>query len=376
MITAQIKSIIKKITVNIKVSVDGKSENGTGVLIQQGTQSYVVTVHHCIYGKNEPYHNTQVDNIKLIFDNNTFTDDIKIKQIIPFEKNIVLLEIENLGLNDIELQCLDRVYEDKTYYLRGFPSALNGKSHNFQAMCNDTDINTIGFSIILENLTDETSGIGANEYMGGLSGSGVFFSENNQLYLVGLVNALGNSTGVFNRVDCIKLIDLHYSDIEISTLHTIDDVTERIRKIKEEISMEAYDKYQEKNIELYTNLDRKHQNIYDKRDVEKKNYNAIKKYLIGRASVSELKLVDSSFEKKLFTFIDDTLEVIEDYTNTSIDEKREGRENLMEIRTKVVDMIKNDFEIIKKETNISELVKEYVVVGWLLNCNVDYILED
>jgi len=188
MTESEIKDLIKKVTVKIEVSIGDQIEKGTGVLLQQNDKLYILTVHHCIYGKKKPFHNTQVHNINLKLDQNICSNNVKLIAINTFKENIVLLEMENLVLNDIEYLCLDRVYDEKKYFIRGYPSALNGVPHNFTADCNDRDVAIIGFSMTLDHLTDDTSGDYAIDYMGGLSGSGVFFSENNQLYLVGLVN--------------------------------------------------------------------------------------------------------------------------------------------------------------------------------------------
>jgi hypothetical protein len=98
--------------------------------------------------------------------------------------------------------------------------------------------------------------------------------------------------------------------------------------------------------------------------------------LQGKNTISEIKLLDTSFENYLVTFIDETLDYIETCTTKYISSKKEGRENLTTIRTKVLESIKFDIKLIKQEIYISSKLQEYIVVGWLLNCNVDFILED
>lgn len=376
MTESKIKDLIKKVTVQIEVSIDGKIENGTGVLLQQNGKSYVLTVYHCIYGKSNPSHNTQVNNITLTFEENTCLNNVKPISINIFQENLVLLEIENLVPVSTNFLCLDRVYDEKKYFLRGYPSALIGEAHNFTAHCNDRDINMIGFSIILDNLTDDTSGESASTYISGLSGSGVFFSENNQLYLVGLVNSLGNTNGIFNRINCIKLIDLHHSDIEISNFYTINEISAKLKEINKTIANEACAEYQNSHTVFYSNLNRKHSNILHQNEVIDKNFKSIQNYLQGRNTVSEIKILDSSFENNLVTFIDETLNHIETYITQYINSKKEGRENLVTIRTKVLESINTDLTLIKKESYISNKLQEYIVVGWLLNCNVDFALGD
>lgn len=373
MTEAEIKDIIKKATVKIEVSIDNKIEKGTGILLQQNEKSYVLTVHHCIYGTEKPFHNTQANNITLILDQNICSNSVRPITINTFKENLVLLEIENLALYDIEYLCLDRVYYEKQYHLRGFP---NSEVHNFEAKCNEANLDDVTFKIEVTNLTSDTSGENAVSFIAGLSGSGVFFSENNQLYLVGLVNELRDKYGRFNVLHCTKLVDLHLSNIPISSFQTIDEISIKLKEINRAISNEACEEYQNNHTIFYADLNRKHSNILNQDEVNEKNFKAIQNYLQGRNIIDEIKLLDASFENQLVTFIDEILNHIETYTTSHIDSKKEGRDNLTIIRTKVLESINSDLKLIKQERYLSSKLQEYIVVGWLLNCNVDFILED
>lgn len=374
MTDAEIKDLIKKATVQIEVFIDGKIEKGTGVLLQQNKMLYVLTVHHCIYGKEKPFHNPQVDNITLTLEQNICSNNVKPIAINTFKENIVLLEIENITSFDINYLCLDRVYDEKKYYLRGFP---NSEVHNFEAKCNDANLNETTFKIEVNNLTSDTSGEDAVTFVSGLSGSGVFFSENNHLYLVGLVNELRDKFGRFNVLHCTKLVDLHYSDIQMSNFYTINEISSKLKEINKTISNEACEEYQNNHTNLYFDLNRKHSNILHQNEVFDKNFKAIQNYLQGKNVISEINLLDSSFENNLATFIDEILENIKIVTIKHIASKEIGWNNLTKIREEVLKSIKEDFELlIKNERYISTKLQEYIVVGWLLNCDVNFILEN
>lgn len=373
MTETEIKDLIKKVTVYIEVSINNNTEKGTGVLLQQNEKSYILTVYHCIYGKEEPHYSTQAENVNLTFEKDVCPNIVNPIAIYPFKKNIVLLEIDNLVLDGVKYQCLDRVYYKKEYYLRGFP---NSEVHNFEAKCNDANFDDITFKIEVDNLTSDTSGEDAVTFIAGLSGSGVFFSENNQLYLAGLVNELRDRFGRFNVLHCTKLVDLHLSEIKISDFYTINDISIKLKEINKTISNEACFQFQNDNTEFYSNINRKHTNILHKDEVNKKNFNAIQNYLQGKNTAGEIKLLDNSFENVLSTFIDEILNDIETYITEYISTKEEGRRNLSTIRTKVLESINNDLKLIKNERYISSNLKEYIVVGWLLNCNVDFVLRD
>lgn len=361
----------------LTVKVETDKEKGTGVLIIQNNKAYVLTVYHCIYGKENPYHTVNKENVTFMFNTKVCKEDIKPLNIERYKENLILLEVDinTLTINGIkELLLLDRVYHEKEYHLRGYPKALS-YANPFEATCNDKDLDEVSFSIRVDGLTEDTSGDDAIDFIAGLSGSGVFFSENNQLYLLGLVNALATNEGIFNLIYCSKLVDLYNSDIEFSQFYAINDIAERLKSIENEISKEACKEFEKENITDYSNLNRKHTVVWHKNDVINKNFQAIKNYLQGKNSINEIKLLDSSFEEDILNFSQEVLNNIEKYISEYIEDKKEARQNLKTIREKTIESIVNDLNLIQKDTYISNKLQEYIVVGWLLNCNVDFILD-
>jgi len=191
-----IKEQIKQLTVQIITP----KERGTGVLIQYQKRLYVLTVRHVIYGKAHSKHRVEADEVKFVFYNHAELYAVSIENL----GELTLLEIDpkELPLSNFGAVEFSEVEYEQEYYIRGFPSGLT-KAHNFRAKCNDIERET--FKLEIENLTNDTSGEDAIEYMRGVSGSGVFFSRDKKLYLVGLVNALANQSGIFNAVESVNL---------------------------------------------------------------------------------------------------------------------------------------------------------------------------
>jgi hypothetical protein len=192
----EIRESIKALTVQIITP----KERGTGVLIQYQKRLYVLTVNHVIYGKAHSKHGVDADEVKFVFFNQAELYAINIKNF----GELTLLEIDpkELPLSNFGAVKFSEVEYGQEYYIRGFPSGLE-KAHNFRAKCNDIERET--FKLEIENLTNDTSGEDAIEYMRGVSGSGVFFNRDKKLYLVGLVNALANQSGTFNAVESVNL---------------------------------------------------------------------------------------------------------------------------------------------------------------------------
>jgi len=220
---------IKFLTVKVKTD----KESGTGVLIIQDDKAYVLTVYHCIYGKKETLYKVDKESITFKFDSKICEDEINSLDFKEYNKNIVLLEVDisKLKIDGItNLLLLDRAFYEKSYHLRGYPKVLSHE-HRFEAKCNDKDLDEVTFKIEVKGLTNDTSGDDANELIAGLSGSGIFFSENNQLYLVGLVNALATESGTFNAVHCIKLVDLKDTHIKLSERLVFKSCNPNINKL-------------------------------------------------------------------------------------------------------------------------------------------------
>jgi len=370
-----LENIIESIKL-LTVKVETDKEKGTGVLFFQDGKAYVLTVYHCIYGKKKEAHNVENENISLKFDPVICEDEINPLDFKGYNENIVLLEVDinNLKINFIpELLLLDRVFYDKSYHLRGYPKGLE-HDHPFEAQCKDKALSEITFSIRVDGLTEDTSGNDIIDSVAGLSGSGIFFTENNQLYLVGLLNSLPSDGGLFNIGYGIKLVDLYNSDIKFSELYTIDEI---VNKLKEDKGIEeACKKFEDDNTDEYNNINRKHSNIYNRKEVNSKNFEGIKNYLQGQNSINSIKDLDNNFENDLIKFISDTLSSIKPCISEYVDSKKEGRENLKLIRKETIEAIKDKLNLIQKDIYLSNKLREYIVIGWLLNCNIDFMVEE
>ena len=202
----------------LSVKIETKHENGTGVLFLNEDKAYILTVHHCIYGKEKPYHTPVEKDIRIIFNPKISNSSLNPISIKVYGKNIACLEIDTNKIKNksIKLNLKDDLYYDEKYYLRGYPKAIpDGKNFNVEY---DDNIDKEKFRITVENLTNDTSGDDAVDYIAGLSGSGVFSYKKNKLYLIGLVNNLTNAAGTFDAVDCIKISVFSCDAINSSSL--------------------------------------------------------------------------------------------------------------------------------------------------------------
>lgn len=377
MTSEEIKNNIKQLTVKITVThSESKKEIGTGVIVLGNSSYYILTSYHCIFGKDDNV-GVEINNINIEKDSSLDKYTLNIINIITFKKNLVLLKlVSNQDLNITKCIYLTKAIEDKTYYLRGYPKVLKGQAHNFEAQCNDNNISEIDFRMTIQNLNAESSGDEAINYIQGLSGSGIFFEENNNLYLTGLTNSIIGQGGAFGSVNCIKLIDLYLSEITITDYYSIDDLSRKLKNINKKVSEGMCANYEKHNNYYYENLDRKNKNLYHEDEVTIKNFQTIKNYLEGQNVYSELQLYDNTFEKKILDLIDNIIEDITHDYEKHIDSKKEGKDNLKEIRSYVQTVIEKEFNFIKNDTYLVSKIRNYIVNAWLLNCNLDFKLDE
>jgi transcription termination factor NusB len=375
--TEEIINHIKDLTVQIETSDKKKhSEKGTGVIIKNNKKLFILTVYHCVYGKKEPKPIITPNMINVEIDNIHSDNKVTVINIIEYKENLILLEIvAEKEIDIIEVKCLDRVFYDKNYFTRGYPKIMKGNAHNFNATCNDNNISTVDFRIQIESITKDTSGGSAIDYIQGLSGSGVFFNENGNLYLVGLINSLLNKGGLFDSVDCIKLVDLHFSDLDIEEFISINDISKELREISFNISEEIYEKYKEDKNEYYENLDRKNKCLFHKEEILKKNFHSIRKFFEGQNTINEIKRANNNFEDELLKIINLTIEDIDVNYSKYIDNKQEARFNLSKIKEEVLKKVSYELESIKTDTFLLNQIRDYIIMAWLLNCNLDFKIE-
>lgn len=364
---------VEMLTVKITLNIDDSSEVGTGVILQSDNEFYVITVHHTIFGKNADY-KTKIEN--LIVEDFTGTN-ISILNIESLN-TLALLRIDNLNFELPKLVVLDKAYYDKKYYLRGFPEAISGgnNSHPFNDVTCD-QITTTSITLKINNMNDDSSADDTIDNINGLSGSGVFFEQYNKLYIVGCINELLNSSGVFNGAKANTLIDLYKSNlfnIEFDEFKTIEDITEQMKKDKIKITQDELNNFKEKENINFNHLNRKHETVFPQIDVFKKNKLRIEQYLNGEIVIDELTVIHTKFKDSWLHLLENMLEYIESNYSDSIETKYIGQARIIELSSYIKESINNEFEFITN--SLLDKLSGYVMSKWLLDCNINFVVEE
>jgi len=364
---------IKHLTVKITLNICDSVEVGTGVILNIKGDFYILTVHHVIYGKEANYDTKSENLIIESFDGKK----LKVNEIEDL-KSLVLLAIDCIDFEPPNLFILDKAYYEHAYYLRGFPEAINGgdTSHPFNDVSCD-EKTTEFITLNIKNMNDDSSGVDTIQNINGMSGSGVFFEQFGKLFLVGSVNKLLNSSGVFNGAIANTLLDLIFSknvNIEFDTYRTIEDITEDIKSNNIKITKDEMEYFKEKKNDHFDNLNRKNETIFPVVDVFKKNKIRIEQFLKGEMVVDELTVIHSTFKDKWLNLLTTMLEYIESNYSDIIDTKYAGQARIIGLVSYIKESINTEFPFINN--TLLEKLSGYVISKWLLDCNINFIIEE
>ena len=371
---------LKKAAVKISTKHDENTVHiGSGITVLEKENLYVLTVTHCIYGKKNEYnHSVKMADIEVVTEDQK---NLHVKQIDDY-KNIVCLTVENSDhfheiINGFpQIKYLDKAYFTKKYYFRGYPNKLDGQAFKFSGELNDKDV--IDFKLQLEQSLQDTSGDWATEIVSGISGSGVVFFENNNLYLLGLVNNLLSHDGTFNICNCSTLVPLYDAELfDFSELISFKDVWRKFQEIEEKIDEQKYAEFQVQNNTYFNHMDRKHKTIFNDNEVRSKNMQRLDAYLNSKWLVSEISSeIDSNFKDELNDLIQYMIQEIQISYSIEINSKRDGQEDLRGIQKTVSEYLADKFVSLKDNIMMMNKLRDYIVAQWLLNCDVNFKLEE
>lgn len=363
---------VEALTVKLTLRIKGKVEIGTGVILNTESGNFILTVNHTVYGKEGNYE-TKPKNLCVECFNG---DNKKVTSIEKLDK-LVLLKIEDIDFAIPSLSLLDKAFYEQKYYLRGFPEAIKQGtiSHPFnEVVCDSRNPQLITLNI--KNMNDDSSGSDAIENIRGVSGSGVFFEHFDKLFLVGCVNELPNTYGVFNCAYAYSLLDLYSAEsteIFFDKFRTVEDIAEEMKEKSDEITEAELKKFKEDENENFNNLNRKHETILHSSEIFKKNKLRIEYYLKGNTIIDNLEKINSTFKGQWLALLKSMLKSIDVKYSDIIESKAIGRNRLADLTTYVNESIKSEFKFLTQL--LLEDLSNYVIAKWLLDCDVDFIIE-
>jgi hypothetical protein len=178
---------------------------GSGCLFQPFTSeySYVITAKHCLEGTDETPQCFVEDDIKIsLYKNGSITELTVLNYYLHHENDLAVIKVQYVEGIPSTLITIPR--DNQKIGLYGFPNILNDSDTTLRGHHLKSSINFIYREQHLIEFTPEShvsniiNSIG--ETVMGLSGSGMYFESNNNLFLIGIFTELKQEDGAFNSL--------------------------------------------------------------------------------------------------------------------------------------------------------------------------------
>ncbi|MDA1987129.1 trypsin-like serine protease [Bacillus cereus group sp. BcHK104] len=182
---------------------------GSGCLYksQNSNYTYAITAKHCLVGKKGQYKaKLKKENIRI-----ELKSDVGLQKFIPVidyhvypddEHDIAFIIVEDIY--SIPCRYIKEASNVQKGYFFGFPSPRPQIGAKMDYTITDVKLSPQiknRFEIrVEENL--ETFMASGPENCQGFSGSGVYYEESEELFLIGIIIELGDPKGTFNRLHC------------------------------------------------------------------------------------------------------------------------------------------------------------------------------
>lgn len=362
--------------VSVKIQCEEKGvkpNGGSGTIISDGTNFYVMTAAHCINKSDTEFFSPEC--IKVISFADKKAKEIKVLSIekkseIKDSYDFALLVIEdpNIEFDFVNgIKRCDETFEGETYFFYGYGGLYkNSQGRKFNIVQNGKQ----NWHLVGDLINNQS--IEAMKLMSGNSGAGVFFQKWGVLYCIGFVKKLLDTEGTFN--DLVVFPSNFFDEILPSSTKE-SNFFELVKKwsILDEKALdeETRNDYKTNNVEYLCNLERKMNVLYPHEDEAKNKIdNQLDNYIKGLKLNQDLQKSPQIYaqlkehEKNAFD------EYMEDRTSYYADSSS-ALSDFKDVKTKIKDATA---KILSYDSNKSLLnsYTNYSVAEKLLICSLDY----
>jgi hypothetical protein len=361
--------------IHIVDNLGNKFNQGSGVIISDNAQHFVITADHCVYGDKNQYKDITADEIWVDVQDNYDSEfrRIAVVGIVSNHKDHdwVMLQIEDPQINcDFPkiFKALNFVTDEEVKFC-GYQS-LNVKQYR-PWTASILTIAPTQFRIKIINDTFQQGGESGSWLAKGLSGSGVFISKNDKLYLIGILKSVVGDVALNNDIDCCLLSNLKgkLTDkfLDLTDVNFIEDY---VREIENNQAENDIENWALANVEYFDNLNRKASVLYPAEKAKQISSERIVEFLWRSATLEILRKDNSEillqYERtaKLFE-----KRVRETYTQ-EISDRQQAKGQLQKLEQDFAESIKSIFNDKSNYLNID--LARHKVTEWLMNCSFDF----
>lgn len=361
---------------SVKIQCGNSDNGGTGTIISDGSQYYVMTAAHCVSkSKSEFFQPEEITLISYAYNTTTTIKVLRIDDRSRIENDLdfALLEIENPDLNfdyfNNVKRCDEIVTEDNFFfYGYGGPDKDNhGRAYHISRTGQNQ------WHLIDENIASQSQP--AMNLMKGNSGAGVFFQRMGIFYCIGYVKCLYDEEGSYNDIIVFptSLFDgiIPQGTKESNYFELVKNWNKDHDAILEQ---EAMVEYRNNNVQYMQNLERKMAILYPYKDEAKEKVEMqLSSYLTGLKLVTGLRqsphiynMLKKSEDEAYEEWADLRSSHFSD-SSKALDDLRKVRKTIKETASRVLGCDRDD--------NMKQLVKNYAnyeLAERLLICSLDY----
>lgn len=273
---------------------DGESEQGgSGIIIYDGSQYYVMTAAHCIK-KEKISEFYKPENITLTSYASNIETNIKVLQIDErsriqddFDYALLIIEKPNISFDYLNrIKRCDEIVDNDSFFFYGY-----GGPHvdNYGRKFNIKHNGQNRWHLVDENISNQS--LTAMRLMEGNSGAGVFFRRMGVYYCIGYVKRLLDEDGSFNDIIVFPISlfdDMLPAETKESNLFEV--VKEWNKRNDLFLEQEEMDSFRENNVQYMQNLERKMAILYPHiEEAKEKVEKQLKNYLTGLKLVNRLR---------------------------------------------------------------------------------------
>jgi hypothetical protein len=360
---------------HVEIEHHQKINQGSGVIVIHNGNYFLVTAAHCIFGKENQYHDIIPEKIWVEVQEkyNTEFKRIIVKSIIDKNPNDdwVLLEINN-PLIDCDFAIIrkgKKFISDENVHFTGYQNCNANEFRRWEGKIISKTDNEFKIKLI-DGDTFQQSGEDGVEIAGGLSGSGVFLIRGKNLYLIGHLKSVITERALNNDIKCCPLINLesifedNYSDLgEINELEEWTQAVET-KCTEEDIANWIRDDENSENLTrksrvIYTNEERANKFIHDSILSFLDKENEIRKMRNNGKLIMQYDATSVIFETS-----------VKDLYNRTVSNSSEAKDLLIRLENDFKNHIKD--LINDKSNKITLELAKHKVTEWLMNCTFDF----
>lgn len=363
--------ILTKVSVKIDCKSESHDEHGTGTIICDDGDYYVMTAGHCLKKDNDSFFSIdEITITSVAYDEPVVIPVIEIVKGSDFseEMDFALIRIEKPSIDynywDLVKRC-DILLKEESYFCYGFnENNPDGKQYNLLHNGKNQ------WHLVSDIITNQP--IPAMKIMEGDSGAGVFFKKADVLFCVGYLKMLNHIQGVGNDVIVYptsrfnKMLSEH---TKANNFFNLVETWTAIQAKKDEDDLREV--YRKENIEYLQNLDRKMGILYPRpNEKDKKVKQFLRHYTNGLMLQSEIAKTQHISEL-LADSCNIAFESVDEYRSEYFDSSTDARNDLQLVKSKLEQNIERVLDMKDYETVISGYAN-YNIAERLLICSLNY----